>query len=206
MNTITTILFDLSEVLISGLMGFEKKFAAMVGMDAESLRSRFDIEEVRRVCRGEVTEDDYLRAKLKRERWRVPLRILKAVIRRNFRREEEGMVSLVESLSSRYSVVLVSDHVREWVEYIEKIHPFLQKLDRRIYSFDIGKTKDDPSCFPAVLSMLEKNGSECVFVDDTPVNVENARLAGIHGIVFRGREALEAEFSTLGIAVDGVES
>ena len=31
---ITTILFDLSEVLISGLVGFEKKFAEMVGVPA----------------------------------------------------------------------------------------------------------------------------------------------------------------------------
>jgi 2-haloacid dehalogenase len=74
-------------------------------------------------------------------------------------------------------------------------------FERRLFSFDIGKTKNDPACFPAVLSLLDRTGGECVFVDDTPVNVENARSAGIHGIVFKGREALETEFSTLGIEV-----
>jgi len=175
----------------------------MVGVPAESLRSRFRIEDVKRVCRGEMTENEYLGGVLEREGWSVPLEAFKEVIRGNFHREEEGMIPLVEELSSRYSVVLLSDHVREWVEYIEGIHPFLEAFERKLFSFDIGKTKDDPSCFPAVLSLLGKEGGECIFVDDTPVNVENARLAGMHGIVFKGREALEADFAALGIEVEG---
>jgi putative hydrolase of the HAD superfamily len=198
---ITTILFDLSEVLISGLVGFEKKLCALLGMSQEGVRARFRLEEVRCLCRGEMTEDEYLKGILESEGWNIPVEKMKEVIRANFHREEDGMISLVERLSSRYALVLLSDHVREWVEYIEGIHPFLQVFERKLFSFDIGKTKDDPECFPAVLSMLGREGSECVFVDDTPVNVENARLAGIHGIVFQGREALEAELAALGVEV-----
>ena len=201
MRRITTIMFDLSEVLISGLFGLEKELSGLVGQSEESLLAPFGGENLVSLCRGEMSEDDYLAQILECEGWSTSIEDLKVVIRGNFHRQMEGMVSLVEGLSSRYTVVLVSDHAREWVEYIEGAHPFMRVFDRKVYSFYTGKTKSDPSCFPDLLSLLERKGGECVFVDDMASNVENARLAGIHGIVFQGREALEAEFSSLGIMV-----
>ena len=101
MREITTIMFDLSEVLISGLVGFEEELAAMVGVPAESLLTAFRIRDVHRVCRGEMTEDEYLGGVLGSEGWDVSLEDLKRVIRGNFHREEDGMIALAEDLSSR---------------------------------------------------------------------------------------------------------
>jgi HAD superfamily hydrolase (TIGR01509 family) len=200
MNTITTVLLDLSEVLISGLLGTERELAPRLGVPAETLMKRFGGDRLRQLCRGDLTEDEYLRQIRKSEGWAVPIRELKAALRRNFRRTIDGMPALLERLARQpVTLVLVSDHAREWIAHIERIHPFLERFHRRVYSFETRLIKDEPACFPALLAALGREGRECVFVDDHPRNVEQARQAGIHGIVFQGSERLEQELAELGV-------
>ena len=40
---------------------------------------------------------------------------------------------------------------------------------------------------------------ECVFMDDTPENVEGARRAGIHAFHFESQEQAKAELEKLGV-------
>jgi HAD superfamily hydrolase (TIGR01509 family) len=42
---------------------------------------------------------------------------------------------------------------------------------------------------------------DCVFVDDSSKNVEGARAAGMHGLLFVGPDELRAELRALGFAV-----
>lgn len=51
-------------------------------------------------------------------------------------------------------------------------------------------TKPDVNFYKRFLEKFELNASECIFVDDTPVNVEVAEQLGFQGIVFESYEGV----------------
>jgi FMN phosphatase YigB (HAD superfamily) len=203
MSTITTVMFDLSEVLIRGLLGVEQDLAPIIGQPEKDILAVLGGARLRQLCRGQITEQQYLTTIRENEKWPISSAELQGLIRKNFHHEVDQMPALIELLSPRYDLILVSDHAREWIGYIEQIHPFLQLFKQRIYSFETGRLKTEASCFQAILAALAITGTQSVFIDDNPHNVEQARLAGIHGILFRGRETLDRELVRLTMLVEG---
>jgi putative hydrolase of the HAD superfamily len=197
-----TLMFDLSEVLICGLIGIEKDLSQILNIPNDTILPQFGGNILVDLCRGEITEDEYLSQVMGASGWAIPKNLLKEIIRKNFHHQVEGMISLLKSLSKQFPLVLVSDHAREWIEYIEKIHTFLSLFQRKVYSFDTGMVKNDPAYFPSILITLQCKGEDCIFIDDNPRNVEQARLVGIHAILFQGRSKLESDFIRIGVKIN----
>jgi HAD superfamily hydrolase (TIGR01509 family) len=194
---INCIIFDLSEVFIAGLLGVEHAIAKRLGVDPATIIPHLGGESFTRVLCGTCSELDYLTAVSRASGWNIPHPDLQELIRANFHQEVEGMADLLPRLALHHDLVLLSDHGREWVEYIETIHPFLKHFSRRIFSFQLGQTKSDASTFRHVLKMLSKNPEECLFIDDNPSNTARARQAGITSITFQNADTLEAELKAL---------
>ncbi len=198
---ITTIIFDLSEVFISGIIGVEKLLIDYIEEPAMDIAQALWGEPLYEICHGLVTEDEYLDRVKQAKGWTVPNDVMKAAIRENFKAEVPGMQNLLAGLRDRYDVFLLSDHAVEWVAYIEQVHPFLQTFNDRVYSCFIGKTKKDLACFEQALEIFNRMANECVFVDDNPNNVVNAVQTGLNGISFTDTESLIQEFNSLGIGI-----
>ena len=49
---------------------------------------------------------------------------------------------------------------------------------------DIKYLKPDKECYYALLNKYNLKAEECIFIDDTKVNVESANEIGIKGILF----------------------
>ena len=111
------------------------------------------------------------------------------------------MRDLIRRLEGVVDLVLVSDHVREWIAYIEDVHPFLDLFERRVYSFETRLLKDDPGAFDEILRRVERAADACLFIDDNPRNVATAEAAGIRAVRFEGREALEVRLRELGVQI-----
>jgi len=199
MTRFSTIMFDLSEVLIRGLVGIEGELSHLLGQPEETILPKLGGNRLRTLFGGSLTAGEYLRQIIESEKWDVHRDDIKALIRQNFHHEVDGMISLVESLSQRYPLVLVSDHAREWIDYIEHVHGFMSLFRNKVYSFQTGRTKDEPDCFPALLSSLGLSGGDCVFTDDNPRNVEQARRTGIHAVPYHDRASLVHELGSIGI-------
>jgi HAD superfamily hydrolase (TIGR01509 family) len=195
------ILFDLSETIIAGLVGIEKPLALRLGMDEQRILPAFGGELLCRLCRGELTEDQYLALILEQQGWEIPAAELKQVIRRNFHTPVPGMWELLRRLSGRYDLALLSDHVREWVEYIQGAHPGLAVFRRQFYSFELGQLKSEPAVFQQVLSALDCTAAECLFVDDNLVNLDAAENAGVKGVRFLSADGLKEELAEWGIKI-----
>ena len=195
------ILFDLSETIIAGLVGIEKPLALRLEMDALRILPAFGGELLCRLCRGELSEDEYLVLVLEQQGWKIPAEELKQVIRRNFHTPVPGMWELLSRLSARYDLALHSDHAREWVEYIQAVHPGLAVFRRQFYSFKLGQLKSETAVFQRVLAALGCVASECLLVDDNPVNVAAAESAGIKGIRFTIADKLKEELAEQGINI-----
>ena len=201
---IRTIVFDLSEVLIAGLVGIERSLAARFGTDPDVVLRAFGGDHLQELLHGRSSEDDYLAAVLGVHDWDAQAEELKELIRDNFHRRVEGMDEIVERLGRNYELVLLSDHGTEWVNYIRSAHPFLTQFSRQFYSCDLGCTKRSPEAFRAVLREVGGEPHEYLFIDDNPGNVEVARGVGMSAVRFEGAKALRRELLELGIDLDQV--
>ena len=76
---------------------------------------------------------------------------------------------------------------------------FLLHMDGGILSYQEKVIKPDPGIYRLLLERYGLKAQECVFLDDTAVNVEAARAEGIAGIVFKTREQAQEELASLGV-------
>ena len=193
------IIFDLSEVLIAGLVGIEKKLSQELLVPEHRILPCFGGDLRDELFVGNISEDAYLRQIIAREQWRIGTARLKTVIRDNFHNEVEGMLPILKELASRYELVLLSDHTREWIAYIESVHPFLEMFEHTFYSYDLGKLKNDPETFSEVLDAMPFAPCSTLFIDDNAVNVKTAEAADIASIRFVNAEQLVSELERRGV-------
>ncbi len=76
---------------------------------------------------------------------------------------------------------------------------FIPCTDGGILSFQDRVIKPDERIYRLLLSRYQLKAEECVFLDDTPVNVEAARKLGFAGIVFRTKKQAQEELRALGV-------
>lgn len=198
----TTILFDISEVCISGLAGVERKLAPIVGRPPSDVLGSFAGEDLRQLCRGVLSEDQYIASLLQRSAWVIEPSLVQKHIRANFHWKIAGMKELLGELAGSFDVCLYSDHAREWVAYILDIHPFLASCSQHVFSYDIGLCKDEPGAFEAALARLGRKAEECLFVDDNGANVQAARTAGVSAVQFFSASVLRAALTAQGVTSD----
>lgn len=72
------------------------------------------------------------------------------------------------------------------------------ELDVVVSSARLGVAKPEPSFYFAAAQLAETDVARCLFVDDTPVNVEVAQAVGMQGLVFAGVDELREK-----VGVDG---
>lgn len=112
----------------------------------------------------------------------------------------EGMYELVEALSQKgYGLYLLSNaglrHDEYWPRY--PVSRFFG--DRLLISAHERITKPDPRFYRLALERFDLEASECLFIDDVPVNAEGAVYCGIDALVFRGADRLRRELLQKGI-------
>jgi putative hydrolase of the HAD superfamily len=201
--TYSTLIFDLSEVFISGLYGAEVALAARLGLPEKTVERLLWIPWATSLFEGRLTERQYLDEVIRRGGWTgITADEVGGYLRQNFCRQVPGMQDLLSRLAGRYELALLSDHAREWVEFIRKQHPFLEGFSQQFFSYELRHTKRERITFLTVLHKLGRQADECVFVDDLPTNVEVARSVGIHGIPFKDVQQLTTELRALGLDVE----
>jgi putative hydrolase of the HAD superfamily len=72
-------------------------------------------------------------------------------------------------------------------------YPMIAELfshfDGLIFSGPLHLTKPDPRIFEHVLNTYHLTADECLFIDDSKLNVDGAEAVGIHGYLFDGDAA-----------------
>ena len=200
---IKNIIFDMSEVIISGYHGVEKLLEHQYAIPEEKFeKQRLSKNEVfLNLMRGNLSEEAYLEELLQGTNWNISIEQLKTAIRSNLNRPVPGTMKIVGELKGNYQLILLSDYVREWMEYIEARNEDLKIFDKKIFSYNIGTTKSEVQTFETVLEQTGIVADETLFIDDYEKNVKNAEAVGIHGIVFENadqlRKTLSSEYNLL---------
>ncbi len=192
---IKNIIFDLSEVIISGYHGIEQLIEQKYKIMPKEFKERKQetIEMFLETMRGNLTEEAYWREFLKEVDWKVTVEDLKATIRENLNQPVKGTLEIVKRCKKNYALILLTDHVREWLEYIEEKNEEIKIFDKIIVSYKIGALKSDPFIFETILKENLMIPEETIFIDDNQKNIEKAEEAGIHGILFENAKQLKEE-------------
>lgn len=186
------LLLDLGRVLVRfDHMDTCRWLAPETGLDPEEVFQRLFLSGLeRRFDRGELPEADFLARACERLGLpgdRVP-RVRRAWAE-IFHRDERNL-SLLEPLSRRYRLVLVSNTNVTHLRYIQGIAPELAHFHARAVSYQVGAAKPEPALFQAAISGAGVPAGACLFVDDSPEYVAAAEALGIPGRVHQPGAAL----------------
>ena len=115
-----------------------------------------------------------------------------------------GMEALIKELKDLgYGLYMLSNANGSLNTYAPRI-PGTQYLDGRLVSADWGMLKPEQGIFEKLAELYDLDLSQCVFIDDSPTNIEGAIRAGLQGIVFHDDvEELRRELQLLGVPVKG---
>ena len=108
---------------------------------------------------------------------------------------------LRELKGRNYGLYYLSNFARKAHVECSHVLDFLPLMDGGILSYQERLIKPDPAIYRLLLERYGLRASECVFLDDTPKNVEEAVRQGMAGIVFRDREQAVGELQSLGVNI-----
>lgn len=202
-NMIKNIIFDLSEVLLTGIKDtglalkekhdLEKQISHEV--DWAPHKTPLLIPLVHEFFHGNVTEDEYIKEVIQTypqigsEEW------LKDHIRENFKEVEGTRDVIIKLKQFGYTLAILSIHAKEWIDYCNEKYNFHNLFDLLCYSYEEKVSKPHPQSFQNVLSKLNAKPEECLFIDDSKKNIEIAESLGIQSILFIDADGLRSELS-----------
>ncbi len=192
--TINTILFDIGGVMLSNGWDHEQRrvIADQFGFDYDAFDARHR-QVVDTLERGHLTLDDYLHWTIFYEPRSYSVadvtRAIEACSTAN-----DATIEIVKALhaSGKYLLVTLNNESRELNEYrIEHfgLRPLFSAFFTSCY---LDLIKPQPQHYQRALQILQRDPSECLFVDDRPMNVEVAAILGLHTIRYESPEQLAA--------------
>ena len=114
----------------------------------------------------------------------------------------EGMGELVKELKEQgYKIYLLSNASVDLRKYFHRI-PGSEYFDGLMVSAEEKRIKPQHEIFHTLYSRFHLNPEQCIFIDDSPANIEAALCTGMDGIIFRGSaERLRRELREKGVNV-----
>ncbi|MFA5872237.1 MAG: HAD family phosphatase [Parcubacteria group bacterium] len=186
-----TIIFDLSEVYLQGLLGTHKLLSKRLKLKVENLD--LIAPETYELFKGKISEDEFWRTMRAKKKWDINVKELKKIVRMNFR-EVEGTRDIIEKLKEKgYKLGLLSVHAKEWVDHCEKKFDYHKLFHSILYSFEIEVCKPERKAYESMLDKIGSKAEDCLFVDDNHENLVAAEKLGIQTILFESAEQLGDE-------------
>ena len=102
-----------------------------------------------------------------------------------------GTVSILEELHRRGTpLYALSNWAAETFQHAIRRFRFLDRFLGIVVSGELGIIKPDPRIYRHLIQTYQLTPSDCVFIDDSPRNVEGAKAAGLYAIHFTDPDAL----------------
>ena len=103
--------------------------------------------------------------------------------------------------SGGIKTAILSNMQTDMAAHVRKNFAWLSHVDHQIFSCEVRAIKPDPAIYHHSLSMVKTAPSETLFVDDREENIQAARAAGIHGILFESVAQLRKDLQKLGFPI-----
>jgi phosphoglycolate phosphatase-like HAD superfamily hydrolase len=107
--------------------------------------------------------------------------------------------SLLETLSARYPLVLLSNTNPIHFGMVKANYPILRHFHHYVLSHEVGAAKPSPEIYQQAIRRAGCTAQECFFTDDIPLYVEAAQALGIDAVRFQSAEQIEQELRARGV-------
>lgn len=196
---IKNIVFDIGNVLVDFNL---KGFLAAKGFEPEMIKRILKASVMSPYWeafeRCDLTEDEAMKAfvsldpEIEKELYMAYDNIHGMLTIRSF------AIELVKDLKAKgYGVYYLSNYSSKAFRECSDSLAFMEYMDGGCLSFQEKMTKPDVNFYKLFLDKYGLTAEECVFVDDTPINVETAEQLGFKGIVFETYEGTMKEIDNL---------
>jgi 2-haloacid dehalogenase len=109
----------------------------------------------------------------------------------------DGTVEILRALKNQgWCLSLLSNFSAEKFLLIKPRYDFLNLFDDIVISGEHSLVKPHPAIYQLALKRIERKAHECLFIDDSPANIETARQLGFHVICFQSPQQLEADLKS----------
>jgi 2-haloacid dehalogenase len=98
-----------------------------------------------------------------------------------------------------YPLYGLSNWSAETFPHARQKHDFFDLLDDFVISGEVGHAKPHPEIFQILLDRIGRPACECLFIDDSLANIEQAQTMGFATIHFRSPEQLRSDLRALSI-------
>lgn len=201
MSNITTLFFDIGGVCLSNGWDHEQRqtIAQQFGFDYPTFDARHrQVSDT--LERGQIGLQDYLQWTIfYEERNFTPQELTEAI--KNLSTPVEDTLGLLRALkeTNKYKLMTINNESRELNKYrIEKFG--LKDIFSAFFSSCyLGLMKPQPEHYRRALEMSQCDPSDCIYVDDRPMNVEVARILGMKPIQFTSAAQLEKDLKSFGV-------
>jgi putative hydrolase of the HAD superfamily len=200
---IRAVIFDFGGVIWDMRLDLARAIEERYGLPKHALmRTLYDSDDWRRVQLGEGDRDAWRAAAhraLEAEAGR-PLPPLHDEWTAGMRLVEDN-VGLLRQLRPAYRTQVLSNADATLPERMRLLGVY-DLFDDVVVSARVGIAKPDRRIYELAAARLGLGPDACVFIDDSERNIEAAREAGMHAVLFRvGRDDLRAQLEALGVRV-----
>jgi len=113
-----------------------------------------------------------------------------------------GTVEILKELKRvGYSLYGLSNWSVETFPYARAKYAFFDLFDDMVISGAVGHVKPEPEIYQILLDKIGGPAQECLFIDDSLPNIQQARKMGFVGIHFQSAEQLRSELRQLNIKI-----
>ena len=107
--------------------------------------------------------------------------------------------SLIEGLSRRYRMLLLSNTNAIHFKMVRENYPLLRHFDDYVLSYEVGALKPSARIYEEAIARAQCAPGECFFTDDIAEYVTAARQAGMDAVQFQSAVQLESALLERGI-------
>lgn len=178
----TTIFIDMYGVILKESKGnfAPYTYKNFPESEHERIKKLFDEEKLFiKAQLGAVSSEEFL----KKLGFDNPENAVKDYIENNLTLDE-GFIAFAEKVKEKYDLVLISNDIAEWSDYITRFFGIEKYFKSKFISSDIQSRKPDFKIFDTALEKLGLSAAECIFVDNRAKNLVAAEEVGLSPILF----------------------
>src|SRR5579862_8295657 len=199
---IKTVIFDLGKVIIPfdflrGYQGIEK----ISGLPVAEIRSRVGATDlVQRFESGKVEPADFVAQFCALLDLHISYDQFCQIWSSIFLPDPLIPESLLEGLSQRYRLLLLSNTNAIHFQMLEQTYPLLRHFHYKVLSHVVGAMKPSPAIYHEAIARAECRPEECFFTDDIADYVAAAKREGIDAVQFESSEQIQRELRARGVS------
>lgn len=192
---VKNIVFDIGNVLVDYRL---KEFLAQKGYDEKMIRRIVKASVVTpywsQFERGEITEEEAIKAfagldpEIEKDIYRAYDNIQGMLTLRDY-----AIPWIKELRDAGYHVYYLSNYSKKACEECKDSLAFIEYMEGGLFSYQEKMTKPNPKFYMRFLEEFNLIADECIYIDDTDINVHVAKEIGFHGILFRSYESTKEQ-------------